>query len=122
MITTLILLNTCHWAADFTHLSTKWMYCAKKFGRPFLPIAAHAGVHTLLFFITIWILHSFEMGLIAAAIQWPTHFAIDVWKGKMNDWFPDLQNPSNKFHWWVFGFDQYLHQVVIIVTAYIACQ
>jgi len=43
-----------------------------------------------------------------------THFLIDVWKGRMNGWFPTLQSPANKWHWIVFGFDQFLHALVII--------
>lgn len=121
MITTLIALNVCHWAADYTHLSTAWMLNAKRLGKPLIPILAHAGVHTLLFFLTVLALHGSEKALIAAAIQLPTHFLIDVWKGRMNGWFPEIQSPANKFHWWTFGADQLLHQLVIIVIAYFAC-
>lgn len=122
MIFTLILLNICHWAGDFTHLSTGWMLNAKRLGKPLTPILAHAGVHTLLFFLTVLSIHGLEAGLLAAAIQLPTHFAIDVWKGRMNGWFEKLQNPANKYHWWIFGADQFLHQLVIIVIAYLFCK
>jgi len=121
MVTTLLLLNVCHWAGDFTHLSTNWMLDAKRFGKPFLPIFIHAGVHATLFFICITLLHGLDAGLLAAAIQLPTHFAIDVWKGRMNGWFKNLQDPTNKYHWWLFGFDQWLHQLVIITTTYFVC-
>lgn len=121
MITTLILLNVCHWAADYTHLSTPWMLNAKRLGKPLFPILAHAGVHTLLFFLAVLALHDVEKALIAAAIQLPTHFLIDVWKGRMNGWFPAIQSPANKFHWYMFGVDQFLHQLVIIVITYFAC-
>src|SRR5690606_26867796 len=47
-------------------------------------------------------------------LQLVSHFAIDVWKGKMNVWFPFLADPTNKFHWYIFGFDQYLHALIII--------
>lgn len=122
MVLTLLLLNICHWAGDFSPLSTAWMLNAKRFGKPLLPILAHAGVHTLLFFTAIFALRGFDMALLAAAIQLPTHFAIDVFKGKMNVWFPELQSFENKFHWWVFGADQLLHQSVIIGTANLVCR
>ena len=121
MIATLLILNICHWAADFTHLSTPWMLDAKRFGKPLLPILAHAGVHTSLFFIAVFALHGLEMAMLAAAIQLPTHFVIDVLKGRMNGWFPELQNFENKFHWMVFGADQFLHQSVIIGIAALVC-
>lgn len=117
-VITLIVLNICHWLADYTHLSTAWMLKAKQFGRPFFPIFVHAGVHALLFFTAIFALCGLDAALLAAAIQLPTHFIIDVLKGRMNGWFPPIQSPANKFHWWVFGVDQFLHQCVIILTTY----
>ena len=36
--------------------------------------------------------------------------------GKLNVLFPVLKSPENKSHWWVFGADQLLHQIVIIIT------
>lgn len=121
MIVTLLVLNLCHWAADFTHLSTTWMLNAKQVGKPLLPIFAHAGVHAGLFFIAVFALHGIDKAILAAAIQLPTHFSIDVLKGKMNVWFPELKSFENKFHWWVFGADQMLHQSVIIGTAALVC-
>ncbi len=114
-ITFLFLLFACHWAADYTHLSTKWMLDAKRFGTPSLPILAHAAVHATLMGLLTFI---FGYGLLSALyvflFQLVTHFLIDVWKGKMNIWFPILQNPAIKWHWWVFGFDQLLHAYVIL--------
>lgn len=121
MIETLLILNFCHWAADYTHLSTKWMLSAKRFGKPLKPILAHATVHAILFGLAVTFLHGFKGGLIAFSLQLPTHFLIDVWKGRMNVWFEELQKPTNIYHWWVFGADQYLHQAVIIATTYFIC-
>lgn len=121
MVLTLLILNICHWAADFTDLSTPWMQNAKRFGKPLFPILVHAGVHTILFFIAVLVLHGPDKALLAAAIQLPTHFAIDVLKGRMNVWFPQLQHFENKFYWWVLGADQWLHQSVIIGTAALVC-
>jgi hypothetical protein len=52
--------------------------------------------------------------------QFLSHFLIDTWKGRMNVWFSSIQSPENKFHWYVFGFDQYLHALIIIVMSYFA--
>jgi len=119
MLVTLLLLNLCHWAGDYTHLSTTKMLNAKKLGKPLTPILTHAGVHTILFFTCIVFLHGLQAALLAAVIQLPSHFIIDVWKGKMNARFTPLQNPLNKFHWWVFGIDQCLHQFIIIITVFL---
>lgn len=112
--TILLLLFACHFLADFTHLSTNWMLSAKKLGKPFIPIICHAACHAALMYIVMLF---FVDGLLAADLamfQLITHFLIDLWKGRMNGWFPALQNPANKWHWILMGFDQYLHAIVII--------
>lgn len=115
----LIGLFICHWLADYTHLSTVWMLNAKKFGKPILPILTHAMVHTLLMGIFLGCL-GVSNAILLMVVQLITHFLIDVWKGRMNGWFPALQSPTNKWHWVVFGFDQLLHAIVIIVISFYA--
>lgn len=58
--------------------------------------------------------HNLLSAAIVMAIQTIAHFWIDLLKGKMNKWFPSLQNPANYFHWYVFGADQFLHILTII--------
>lgn len=113
----LILLFICHWLADYTHLSTAWMLDAKRLGKPLYPIFTHAFIHASLMLVLLALVFGLS-GLKLAALfgfQLITHFLIDVWKGRMNGWFPKLQSPANKWHWIVFGFDQLLHAVVIIL-------
>jgi hypothetical protein len=121
METILIGLFFCHWLADYTHLSTAWMLNAKRLGKPLHPILFHAWVHATLMFVmlipfiglsgNIWWLFLFQL---------TSHFAIDVWKGRMNGWFPALQSPANKWHWVIFGADQFFHAVVIVIMASLA--
>ena len=120
MVKLLLLLNLAHWAADYTQLSTSWMLNAKRFGKPLFPILIHATIHSLLVFLIIIVFRDALMAMYLSALQLLTHFIIDTMKGRLNVWFKQLQSPSNRFHWWVFGVDQYLHQVVIILTAYVA--
>lgn len=122
MLTLLIALNACHWIGDFTHASRPWMLAAKKSGRPLLPIAAHAGVHAVPMTLVGMALVGLESGLLIGAIQWPAHFAIDVAKGRSSALSPELQNPASYWYWWVFGADQYLHQLVMIGTVAIVYQ
>lgn len=118
MLIAFIALNVCHWAADFTHLSTDWMLNAKRYGKPLYPIFIHALIHSLLFFVVILLLYDKEKALFAGGFQLVTHFIIDLVKGKINFWFRKLEDPTNKFHWWLFGFDQLMHHLVIIITVY----
>lgn len=115
-MTTLIGLFFCHFLADYTHLSTKWMLDAKRFGKPLFPIFIHASVHAMLMSVVIGAAIGFTStwGWLVI-LQWVSHFLIDVWKGKMNAWFPSLQSPANKWHWVVFGGDQFLHAAIIII-------
>ncbi len=117
---TLLLLSLffCHFLADYTHLSTNYMLDAKRLGKPFLPILAHACVHGILMFFPLVITLGFTWFVpILVWFQIITHFFIDVLKGRMNGWFPSLQSPANKWHWVVFGADQFLHAIVIIIMA-----
>jgi hypothetical protein len=121
-----------HFLADYTALSTNWMLGAKKLGRPLLPIFAHALVHSVLMstFLEVYFyfklenynLFEFSISIVDKlyGFQLVTHFLIDVWKGRMNGWFPELQSPANKWHWVVFGYDQLLHAIVIIIMSYYA--
>lgn len=114
----LIGLFICHWLADYTHLSTSWMLNAKRLGKPLFPIFIHASIHAMLMSLVLGCFIGFtnDWGYLVI-FQWGTHFLIDVWKGRMNGWFPSLQSPANKWHWVVFGFDQLLHALVIIGMA-----
>ena len=117
----LISLFICHWLADYSHLSTAWMLNAKRLGTPTFPILCHACVHAILM-STVLKCFGFSWIIVACSytIQLSSHYLIDVWKGKMNSWFPKLQNPTNKWHWIIFGFDQLLHAIVIVFMAYFA--
>lgn len=114
----LIVLSICHWAADFTHLSTDWMLHAKKHGRPLYPIFMHALVHAILFFVAVLFLYDLDKAVFAGLFQLVTHFFIDLLKGKLSFWFRKLEDPQNKFHWWIFGADQFMHHLVIFVIVY----
>ena len=111
----LIGLFICHFLADYTHLSNAWMLSAKRLGKPLFPIFIHAAMHAMLMSLVLgWFIGFTNDWAYLVIFQWATHFLIDVWKGKMNGWFPTLQSPANKCHWIVFGFDQLLHTLVII--------
>jgi hypothetical protein len=118
----LIGLFICHFLADFTHLSTDWMLHAKRLGKPLFPIFIHASIHAMLMSLVLaWFIGFSNMWAYLVIFQLAAHFLIDVSKGRMSGWFPNLQNPTNKWHWIMFGFDQLLHALVIIImSAYAA--
>ena len=118
----LIGLFFCHFLADFTWLSTTWMLNAKTVGKPLLPIFAHSAVHaTLMGLLLAFSNLTFALWFNLVMFQLLTHFLIDLWKGRMNVWFTILQSPASKWHWILFGFDQFLHAAVICIMYYTAC-
>jgi hypothetical protein len=118
----LILLNIGHFFGDYTHLSKPSMLAAKKFGTPLRPILEHAIVHAVLaFIIAIFMNVLFLKAILIFSIMLVTHFLIDMVKGKLNKEVPILQDPTQYWHWWAFGIDQFLHQVVLIALAQLIC-
>lgn len=115
------MLMVCHMIGDYSHLSTDNMLAAKKNGYPLAPIAAHAAVHGALMAPFIGYCSSnVILFLSLIIIEIGTHYAIDVTKGWLNVLFPSLANPANRMHWHVFGIDQLLHTLVVLLIAYLA--
>lgn len=120
MITLLIILLVCHFVGDFTHCSRPWMLAAKKMGRPVGPIAAHALVHAVLMCAACLALVGIEAAIMALIIQFLTHLVIDVAKGRTSAALPVLADPTSYWFWWLFGFDQLLHSLVVVLIAWAA--
>lgn len=114
----LIFLFLGHYIGDFTHYSTPSMLAAKRFGKPMLPILYHAATHTLILAsITFTLSLNFETIKIIYCLLFMlvSHFLIDVCKGRLNYKYKILQDPAKYPHWYVFGLDQFLHAVVLIL-------
>lgn len=106
----------CHFIGDYTHFSTKTMLDAKRIGSPVWPILTHALVHASLMLILLSLYGGSNAVLaICFSIELLSHWVIDILKGKTNVWMPVFANPANKEHWYLFGFDQLCHQLMIIV-------
>ena len=83
-----------------------------------MPIFHHSLIHTILVMvILVFYVADLRQIIIGSTIILVSHFLIDVWKGRMNTWFPSLQNPVKKFHWWIFGLDQALQRLALPLPA-----
>jgi len=119
----LIALNVGHLFADYTWLSRPYMLKAKHFGYPLRPIAIHALVHAMMVWVILMpFMYPSHLLLVIVIFEFITHFLIDVWKGRMNKWFPVFQDTASYYHWTLFGIDQFLHQLVLIIITYFVCQ
>lgn len=128
MLVLLILCFFVHFLADFTKLSTNRMLKAKSEFKSFLEldnlfgIAAHASVHGLLLFLVSipfigW--YSLLFGLVNLLL----HCAIDCGKPLLTNYLVSKEikagDSSNVWFWTVFGLDQFLHALTIILTVFI---
>jgi hypothetical protein len=118
MLVLIFLLMLCHLIGDFSPLSTSWMLKAKSTGRPLIPILLHASVHGSLMIVVLLFFVDVKTAFFLMLFEILTHFAIDVWKGRMNVWFPKLHDQTYYLHWTIFGIDQLLHQTVILTIVY----
>ncbi|MCU0431746.1 MAG: DUF3307 domain-containing protein [Cytophagaceae bacterium] len=109
-------LFACHFLGDFV-LSSKRMLEAKKYGRPVLPIAGHAGIHALLMYVWMYNFVLFETLLYLTMIQFVSHLIIDVAKGRLQQALPSCREATQKGYWILFGADQLLHASVILYMA-----
>ena len=118
----LIALLVCHYLADFC-LAAPVMIRAKADGKKLWSIALHSALHAglmglcLLVYGTGWLLL-----LLLMMTELCSHFVIDVAKAQISIRFPYWSDNRHKPYWMLYGFDQLLHQVVVIVIWYIAVQ
>lgn len=111
----------CHYLGDYSHLTRPWMLKAKASGSPILPIFAHALVHTVLMGLVLFGYFSPDKYVGPLLLQLISHTLIDIFKGKLNR-FEVIKSHISVWHWYIFGFDQYLHHFVILIMVYLLKQ
>ena len=114
----LLALNFAHFLGDYTPLN-KWFIKAKQYGKPLYSVAGHGAVNGVLYGLTVWLFVGYKIALSAFFIETVTHTLIDFSKGKINQWFPIVEDRDKQIHWTVMGADQFLHQVVLIFIVFL---
>ena len=116
----LLTLLICHYLGDFC-LTTPAMIRAKADGRNIWPILLHASVHALLVGVCLLVFGvSWKLLLMLMLAELVTHFFIDTCKGRLSAHFQKLADMQQKAYWMLYGFDQLLHQLVIVGIWYYA--
>lgn len=115
MTVLLIFLLVCHYLADFC-LTSPVMIRAKADGRNVWPILLHASVHAFLIglCLLLWGI-SWKLVLLMMLTELVTHFLIDTGKGRLTARYPTLADQQRKPYWMLYGFDQFLHLLVIVI-------
>jgi len=114
----LIVLLVCHYLADFC-LTSPAMIRAKADGRNPWPILLHAGIHAGLVGICLLCWHSpWKPLLLLVLLELVSHFLIDTMKGRLTARFPILADMQQKPYWMLYGLDQLLHLMVLVLIWY----
>lgn len=115
MVYLLISLLVCHYLADFC-LTSPAMIKAKANGRNPWPILLHAAIHAGLMgaCLLLWGI-AWQVLLLLMSLELVSHFLIDTAKGRLTARFPLLADQQQKPYWMLYGFDQLLHLLIIIL-------
>ena len=118
MIIPLGIMLICHYLADFCFTSPS-MIRAKADGRNPWPILLHAGIHAGLvgLCLLVWDV-SWNLLLMLALVELISHFLIDTAKGRLTAHYSILANIQKKPYWMLYGLDQLLHLLVIVLIWY----
>lgn len=115
-----IALLTCHYLADFC-LTWPALIRSKADGRNVWPILLHAVVHSVLMGGCLLVFGvNMELSLWLMLLEVVTHFVIDFGKAAVSVKVPLLADVKQKAYWVLFGLDQLLHQLVVVVIWYMA--
>ena len=110
----LIIMLICHYLADFCFTSPA-MIRAKADGRNPWPILLHSSIHAVLMGLCLLIWGVRMKALILLVLfELVSHFVIDTSKGLLTARFPILADQQHKPYWMLYGFDQLLHQLVVV--------
>jgi len=112
-------LNFAHFLGDFTPLN-KWFVEAKRYGKPIGLVAGHGTVNGALYGLVMWLFVDWKTALLAFTIETITHTIIDVAKGRINRRFPIVENANKQIYWTMMGFDQLLHQAVLVFIVFLS--
>ena len=111
----LIALLVCHYLADYC-LTSPSMIKAKANGRNPWPILSHASVHALLIglCLLLWGIEC-KMLMLMMMAELISHFLIDTGKGRLTSYYPLFADLQKKPYWMLYGFDQLLHLLIIVI-------
>ncbi len=120
MMLLLIVLLICHYLADFC-LTWPALIRSKADGRNVWPILLHAVLHAVLMGACLLVFGvNVELSLWLMLLEVVTHFVIDFGKAAVSVKVPLLADVKQKAYWVLFGLDQLLHQLVVVVIWYMA--
>ncbi len=114
----LVSLIVCHYLADFC-LTWPGLIRAKADGKDLWPIVLHATIHALLMGFCLLVNGiEWQLLLLLMLLELLSHFIIDTTKARLSIRFPYCADMQCKTYWMLYGLDQLLHQLVIVLIWY----
>lgn len=114
----LISLLVSHFLADYC-LTTPQMIEAKASGKHTQHIVLHAAVHAVLMGVVLAVFGvAFTIVLGLVALELVSHCLIDYFKGFLSRKYLSLGDNTKKPFWILYGLDQLLHLMVVVVMVY----
>ena len=118
-IVTLIVMLVMHYLGDFTHLLTKSMLASKENYKEHgvLGILYHAFTHGFLIGAAAYAMSAnLSIGIMVFGLITISHFFIDFGKAYLSLKYPITKDMSKRQYWYVFGLDQLLHMIFIVMA------
>lgn len=114
----LVSLIICHYLADFC-LTWPELIRVKADGKDQWPIVLHATIHALLMGFCLLVYGiEWQLLLLLVLLELLSHFIIDTTKARLSIRFPYWTDMRRKPYWMLYGLDQLLHQLVIVLIWY----
>jgi hypothetical protein len=111
----LFLLSSKHFICDFP-LQTQYQIDMKKYYGNWGGIV-HSLIHSVGTFLILVFFISLIPALLFSLLDGTIHYHIDWLKMKLNRLY-NLSPTNSKLYWFLFGFDQYLHQLTYLFIVY----
>lgn len=106
-----------HWLADFV-CQTRWM--AENKSKNNKALSTHVAIYSLVHLVGLSILPCYTQislwnVLVFVAINAPVHWGVDYVTSRINAHF--WKTGQNAYFWWNIGFDQFVHQTCLLLSA-----
>ena len=115
MVISLGIMLICHYLADFC-LTWPKLIEAKADGKNLWPIILHSCLHAILIGLCLLLFGvNWQLIFLLIILELVSHFLIDTAKARLSVNYPYWVNMRYKPYWVLYGFDQLLHQMVLVV-------
>ena len=108
----------CHNLSDFC-LTWPKLIEAKADGKNLWLIVLHSFIHAILIGLCLLLFGiNWQLIFLLVLLELVSHFLIDTVKARLSVHYPCWSDMRYKPYWILYGFDQFLHQIVLVIIWY----